>query len=201
MFKAIKKIILASASPRRQQYLQDLGVDFTIQTAEIDEEPVTGEAPSVFVQRMAREKVMAIMEQFPDAWVIGADTIVTIDKKILGKPGGMQEAAAMLRFLSGRTHSVLTGFCLGCKEMGVDVCQWVESRVAFSNLSEEMIQAYVATGEPLDKAGSYGIQGKGAFMVENIRGSYSNIVGLPLAELVGVLCQYGVLEAISHADL
>ncbi len=193
MFVTKKPLVLASGSPRRQQFFQDLGLEFTIRTADIDERVRDGELPLEFVMRMAREKARAVMLQFPNHWVVAADTIVGIDNHIFGKPEAEEDAVKMLLQLAGREHSVLTGFCMGCVDAGTEIVRSVVTTVNFFPFSEDIARAYVETGEPLDKAGGYGIQGRGALLVESLSGSYTNVVGLPLAEVVHLLCEYDVL--------
>ena len=176
-----QKLILASGSPRRAELLQSAGVDFIIQKPETDETPRAGESPSAFAERAAVEKA----EWFQiggDEIVIGADTVVTIDGQILGKPAGAADAVSMLQLLSGRTHEVITGVCLRSAERTVSFA--VVTSVEFRVLSAGEIAMYVASGEPMDKAGAYAIQGGAAGMVRRIDGSYSNVVGLPLCETI-----------------
>lgn len=187
------KIILASGSPRRQEYLQEMGVRFTVRTAVVDEQPFDQESPQDFVLRMAREKAAAVSADFSDSWVISGDTIVCLGEKILGKPADENEAVALLMALAGREHCVKTGFCVSHRASGVQIVRLVTTRVRFAEFSETVARAYVAAGESLDKAGAYGIQGKGIFLVKSIEGSYSNVVGLPLYELIEVLLANGVI--------
>jgi len=193
IYSSCKSLILASASPRRQGYLLELGMEFRIQSADIDETPFPEEKPHAFVRRMAVEKAKPIMDLYPDAWIVAADTVVSLADVILGKPKDSKDAVSMLMQLSGREHWVQSGICLACRQEEVIAVQSVSTRVVFSSFSEKVAQAYVATGEPLDKAGSYGIQGKGAFLVKEIEGSYSNVVGLPLCELLLMLESHGVI--------
>ncbi len=188
------KIILASGSPRRQLYLQEMGLRFTIKSPSISEDHFDHEGPEQFVLRMAREKAVEVSSEFPESWVISGDTVVCLGDKILGKPADEDEAVALLMALSGREHAVKTGFCVAHGSRGVNIVQSVTTKVRFADFSESVARAYVATGESLDKAGAYGIQGKGAFLVKTIEGSYSNVVGLPLYELMEVLQENGVIE-------
>lgn len=194
MFTLAGELILASASPRRRDFLQQLGLSFTCRPAEIVERQEAGEGPADFVARLAREKAGVIAAGSPDAWVLAADTVVVLDGRILGKPRDAAEARAMLGELAGRWHQVWTGFAILCQARAVQVERAVTTEVSFAGLAPELIAAYVATGEPLDKAGAYGIQGRGGCLVEEVRGSYSNVVGLPLAEVVGELLALGVLR-------
>jgi septum formation protein len=194
MYRNRQAIVLASGSPRRQQYLHEMGLDFTVQTGNVEEQPFSGERPEDFVMRMAAEKAGAVSERNPHAWVIGGDTVVCLDKRILGKPADKEEAVAQLMALSGREHLVMTGFCVAHTGNAVKAVRSVTTYVRFARFSQQTAEAYVATGESLDKAGAYGIQGKGACLVESIDGSYSNVVGLPLCELLSVLLEYNVIE-------
>lgn len=194
MYQNVQPIILASGSPRRQQYLKEMGLRFTIQTAAVREQPQGNEDSASFVMRMAEEKAAVVSAEFADSWVISGDTVVCLGDKILGKPSDEREAVTQLMALSGREHSVKTGFCVVHKARGLKIVQLVATKVLFADFSEAVALAYVATGESLDKAGAYGIQGKGIFLVRAIDGSYSNVVGLPLYELVEVLLAYGVIE-------
>jgi septum formation protein len=192
--KTAAKFILASASPRRKSLLQELGLDFEIKEAGIDECPAAGESPQVFVKRAASDKAGYISRANPGYWVLGADTIVVHDNRILGKPGDAAEALEVLQTLSGREHLVHTGFCLMHEKEKITVSSVVTTEVSFSPFSRDIAAAYVATGEPLDKAGAYGIQGRGSFLVERINGSYTNVVGLPLVEVIEELLRYKVVE-------
>jgi len=192
-FKSYAELILASASPRRRELLHGLGLDFHIEAAAVDERLKPRENPQDFVQRIASEKAETIGANFPDTWVLGADTIVVLDDTILGKPADAEDAMRMLCFLSGRSHEVMTGFTLCNRQAGQDFRKMVRTEVLFTAFTEEIAAAYVRTGEPLDKAGSYGIQGMGGVLVQEIKGSYSNVVGLPLAEVVEALLGFGVI--------
>ena len=194
MYHNQSKLILASGSPRRQQYLKDMGLNFVVRTASVHEQPLEQETSENFVLRMSREKAAAVSVDFPDSWVISGDTVVCLGDQILGKPTDKDHAFALLMELSGREHCVKTGFCVSKSSSGVEVAQSVTTKVYFSKFSESVARAYVATGEPLDKAGAYGIQGKGACLVKSIEGSYSNVVGLPLYELMEVLLEKGVIK-------
>jgi len=196
MFVTLKPLVLASNSPRRRAYFEDLGLDFTVYSTDIDEQLRTDEDPDHLVRRLAREKALAVCHLFPASWVVAADTVVCAGDRVLGKPRDRDEAVSMLLSLAGRMHTVRTGFCVACATEGVDVRRAVVSSVWFSAFGEEVAQAYAATGEPLDKAGAYGIQGKGAFLVERIAGSYSNIVGLPLCQVLRVLLHHKVVAPL-----
>ncbi|MEM7480587.1 MAG: Maf family protein [Acidobacteriota bacterium] len=169
-------LILASASPRRRELLGHLGLAFEVRPMDIDETPRLGEAPAAYVARLAAEKAAAAARD--GEWVLAADTIVVLDGEILGKPVDEADARAMLGRIAGRGHIVLTAVEL---RHGVDRAGTVEhTRVRMADLSKERIAWYVATGEPMDKAGAYGIQALGALLVEEVEGNYSNVVGLPL---------------------
>lgn len=195
MYKTTAPLILASASPRRREYLLGLGLEFEIRTVPIVEEPLPGEAPEDFVRRMAQEKAFAVGHNSPESWVIGGDTVVCLDKVILGKPADAEDAVVMLMALSGREHLVRSAFCVTHLATARKVVQSVSTRVFFASFPESVARAYVATGEPFDKAGAYGIQGRGAALVTAVEGSYSSVVGLPLAELVRVLLTNGIIAA------
>ncbi len=177
---ANQKLILASGSPRRAELLRSAGMDFKVVVPQIDEAPLPGEAAAAFVMRTAREKAESLPAS--GAVILAADTAVVDGEQILGKPVDTADAAAMLRSLSGRTHEVMTGVCLRFPER--TACFHTETRVTFRTLSESEIIDYVATGEPMDKAGAYAIQGGAAKMVRRVEGSYSNVVGLPLCEVI-----------------
>ena len=194
MYHNREELILASGSPRRQQYLKEMGLNFTVRTAAVNEQPFEHESPEDFVLRMAREKAVVVSSEFPDSWVISGDTVVCLGDKILGKPADENDAVALLMELSGREHCVKTGFCVAHGLRGVNIVQSVTTKVHFAEFSESIARAYVAEGESLDKAGAYGIQGKGGLLVKAIEGSYSNVVGLPLYELTEVLLANGVIE-------
>lgn len=220
-----KKLILASASPRRRELLRMLGLDFEIMvsTAEEKNRESSGlpgepgkpglpglpdkhslgmaEIPGEQAMRVAADKAAEIAELHPEALVIAADTIVVIDHRILGKPRDEEEARAMLSFLSGRWHEVYTGLALVRVAEKKRLLDYEQTRVKFRSLSREEIDRYLRSGEPMDKAGAYGIQGLGAVLVERIEGCYFNVVGLPLARLTLLLKEFGfeVLEVSSYA--
>jgi septum formation protein len=183
-------LILASGSPRRKSLLKDWGLRLKIVPADVQEVPRLREDPFLFSKRMAEEKAGIVSSLYPNHWVLGADTVVVLGEKILGKPKNSEEAKRFLRLLSGKTHRVITGFCLMNRAMNRSMVQGVSTRVKFKSLSLEEIDWYVQTGEPLDKAGAYAIQGKGAFCVKKIQGSYTNVVGLPVTEVLEALRKY-----------
>jgi septum formation protein len=179
-------IVLASASPRRQELLRSAGIAFVVQAADIDETPMTGETARACAERLAREKAFAVWRGRPEDVVLGADTIVVADEIILGKPADAADAARMLRMLSGRVHAVITGVCVVKSVAGgqAPVASQIASEttlVTMNSLSDAEIRDYVATGEPMDKAGAYAIQGMASRWIPRIEGDYSNVVGLPVA--------------------
>lgn len=189
-FRKVGLTILASASPRRRQLLDLIGLPFDVVAAEIDETPEDGEDPKQFAVRAARDKALEVARKFPDRLVLGADTVVEIDSEILGKPSSEADAAAMLRQLSARPHLVHTAVAAvvddTCHE-AVDT-----ATVEFVPLSDELIAWYVATGEPMDKAGAYAIQGIGGLLVASVEGSPHTVVGLPLHLLPGLFGAHGL---------
>ncbi len=173
--------VLASASPRRRRLLEQLGLRFDVRVPDVDETPVPGQSPQDLVLRLALEKAEPIAESLPEALTLAADTVVVLDGELLGKPSDEQEARVMLRALSGRTHTVFTGIALLHSRSDRCVTAAVETKVTFSDLADDEIARYVATGSPLDKAGAYGIQDDyGALFISRIDGDYYNVVGLPL---------------------
>jgi len=190
-----EKIILASSSPRRKELMAEAGIDFKIHVADIDESKVDpGMAPENYVCLLSQIKAQAVAANYPDAWTIGADTIVAVDNTILGKPAGHQQAVTMLSRLSNREHSVFTAFTITRPDANEVVTRVVNTRVRFKKLSNDEINWYANTGEPYDKAGGYGIQGIGAFLVKEISGSYTNVVGLPVCELIEALAALGAIN-------
>lgn len=187
----MKDIVLASGSPRRREILSAMGLDFDVYVSEADEDSVSPEGIStgVYVQELAMLKASAAAKllEGEDTLIIAADTVVCQDGKILGKPKDSDDAKNMLSNLSGKCHSVFTGICVMRAKNAFSVCSAVETKVYFKELSPEKIERYVSTKEPLDKAGAYGIQGRGALFVEKIDGDYLNVVGLPAARLFEIL--------------
>jgi septum formation protein len=171
-------LVLASQSPRRREILLLAGIPFTVRVADVDESLLAGESPSAYVQRLAAAKAHAV-EASAEETVLGADTTVVIDGDILAKPADVADARRMLAQLSGRRHEVLTGICL--RQGAHSICEYAATGVVFASLSSEEIDAYVATGEPMDKAGAYAIQGLASKFVERIEGDYFNVMGLPVA--------------------
>src|SRR3972149_243191 len=188
------RIILASSSPRRKVLLEKIGLSFDICHSNIDENIKKGETPEEHCLRLAEEKAKEAAKNVKRGWIIGADTIVFIDNRILGKPSGIKEAREMLNLLKGRYHKVCTAFCLLNAVTGNKIKRVVESRVKIKNLTDKEIEDYIKTSEPFDKAGAYAVQGIGSFMVEGIEGSYTNVVGLPMAEFEEALEQAGIIN-------
>lgn len=195
-----QELILASRSPRRAEFLKSLGLGFSVQSPDILEDQLPGENASDYALRLAREKCAKVSAQFPSAAVLAADTVVVrrnqVGEQTYGKPENPADAARMLGELQGTVHYVLTAFCLR-SGLHDEVSRVVESEVEFVPLSAKEIARYVATGEPMDKAGSYAIQGLAARFVRRVTGSYTNIVGLPLAEVYEALQQFGVVPEAS----
>jgi len=186
-------VLLASGSPRRRQFLTDVGIPFQVVVPQVDEAPAPGEEPHDTVQRLAELKARDAARRTPRAQglVLAADTEVVVDGVALGKPANPADATAMLRRLSGREHLVITGICIldqrsGAVERGV-----ADTRVRFRELDDDEIEGYVSTGEPLDKAGAYACQGIGAFLIARVEGSYTNVVGLPLGQVIQMLQRMG----------
>ena len=185
------KLVLASQSPRRKELLGRLGLEFTTKASQVDEEAFSAATPEELVKTLSREKARWVAQrESEDAIVIGADTVVVLDGDVLGKPGSQAQAREMLRRLSGRVHQVYTGVsvCQG----DFTVTQVEATQVRFRPLTEEEIHCYVRSGEPMDKAGAYGLQGLGALLVEGVEGDYTNVVGLPICRLGHILLQFGI---------
>lgn len=199
MFLASCPLILASASPRRQAYLARLELPYRCVPATIDETPAGGEAPEAFARRMATAKAGQVAAAHPGACVIGADTVVALDHQIFGKPRDQAEALTILRTLQGRTHAVITGLAVILNQRAISEVSATTTLVTFDDFDDQILQAYVDSGEPMDKAGAYGIQGKGTFLVRAIAGSCSNVVGLPVNALVQVLLRHQLIRAASPA--
>jgi len=218
------RLILASKSPRRRQLLEGIGLKFIIVPASIDESIEADEDVESVVLRLAEEKAQVVADAHEDSYVLAADTVVVLTQEdteddseedseetpavksaIFGKPRDEAEAKEMLYRLQGREHAVITGYCLCCKSDSFSASRIVETTVKMKPLSREEIEAYVATGEPLDKAGSYAIQGIGGAFVESLQGSFTNVVGLPVAQVLSDLSQCGIwtpaaLERFSKAE-
>jgi septum formation protein len=185
-------IILASNSPRRRELLRQIGVPFSVAPADVDEDIMPGEAAETYATRVARDKARIAAARIHVGIVIAADTIVVLDNEILGKPADSTDAARMLEKLSGRVHRVITAIVIKDAGTGRELEKSAETRVWFRNLSPVEIASYVESGEPLDKAGAYGIQERGALLVDRIEGCYYNVVGLPLSILVELLQEIGL---------
>jgi len=188
------QLILASKSPRRKQLLQQAGLTFTVIPGDFDEDGVPFTEPEPYVKTLAIHKARQISKNHPDSWVIGADTIVCIDDTVLGKPKDREDARRMLNLLSGQTHQVFTGYALICGRADKCVSGAIKTDVCFKNLTDEEIEWYTHTREPFDKAGAYAIQGLGTFLVKQINGSYTNVVGLPVCEVIDQLVKQGVIR-------
>ena len=185
-------IILASNSPRRKELLRQVGVSFTVDPADVDERPFPGERPEDYAVRVALDKARVAAARSKNGVIIAADTIVVVDDTILGKPADRNDAERMLTVLSGRVHRVITGLAVIDAASGKTMTNSAVTSVWFRDLSQQEIQSYIAGGEPLDKAGAYGIQGKGALLVKQIEGCYFNVVGLPLSLLGELLRKFGI---------
>ena len=195
-------LVLASASPRRQELLRNAGIPFVVQPTDIPEVPRPGEAPRAFAERMAREKALTVFRQRPDDFVLGADTIVIVDAEILGKPRDAADAVRMLHLLSGRRHQVTTGVCLvGPQprtenqqlETGFEDVRSATTIVTVDALSDDDIRSYISTNEPMDKAGAYAIQGRASRWIPYIDGDYFNVVGLPVALVYRMLREHAAI--------
>ncbi len=186
-------LILASKSPRRRYLLEKAGLSFSVIPSDIDETTVPLSPPEVYVRVLSEAKAESIAKKYPEKWVIGADTIVLKDGSVLGKPGSIDEARSMLKQLSGQAHEVFTGYSIVCKAKNRKFSETVQTEVYFKNLTDEEIEWYIHTKEPFDKAGAYAIQGLGTFLVKRINGSYTNVVGLPVCEVIEFLIKEGVV--------
>jgi len=195
------KLVLASRSPRRKELLEQMGLAIDILPADVDETEKPGQPPLEVVKALSEKKTSHIMHQRKNAWVLGADTIVVLDMQSLGKPENREQAIHMLGLLSGRTHSVFTAYTVGhFARRQMKTCA-VETQVVFKTLTKPEILWYTSTEEPYDKAGGYAIQGLGAFLIKEICGSYSNVVGLPVCELIQTLTALKVIQfEDSHHD-
>jgi nucleoside triphosphate pyrophosphatase len=194
-------LVLASASPRRQELLRNAGIPFVVQPTDIPEIPKDGEAPRAFAERMAQEKALAVSLQRANDFVLGADTIVVVDSQILGKPRDAADAVRMLRLLSGRRHEVITAVCLIGRgldsanrklQIGFEDVRSETTVVTMDALSDHEIRSYISTGEPLDKAGAYAIQGRASRWIPRIQGDYFNVVGLPVSLVYKMMREHSV---------
>ena len=188
-----KLLILASSSPRRQELLHEIGVPFQVHAANINEDQRPGEAPMAYALRLAREKAQAVLAQYPQSYVLGADTIVVLKGEVLGKPIDHADAARMLRLLSGRAHEVTTAVSLIATGTLAET-RASTTKVYFREIAEAEIQQYVAGGEPMDKAGAYAIQGGASRLTDRIEGEFSNVVGLPLSLVTEMLLTTGLMK-------
>jgi len=187
-----RRIVLASASPRRRELLEQVGLEFSIDPGEVDERVPAGEEPGHLVLRLALDKATSVARRHPGAVVIGADTVVVLDGTVLGKPSDVDHARAMLRLLAGAAHRVLTGVAVVDAFSGRRRSEYEETLVWMRPYTEQEIERYLATGEPMGKAGAYAIQGRGALLVRRIEGCYANVVGMPLVLLASLLENFGV---------
>ena len=193
-------LVLASASPRRQELLRNAGIPFVARPTDIPETPNKDEAPRAFAERMAREKALAAFDSKSGDFVLGADTVVVVDSEMMGKPRDNADAARMLRLLSGRPHQVITGVCLlgpelrqNHKEKTFEDVRSETTTVSMNALSKDDIQSYVSSSEPMDKAGAYAIQGRASRWISRIEGDYFNVVGLPVSLVYRMMQEHGAL--------
>jgi len=185
------ELILASGSPRRAEILRTLGLDARVERPEVEESVLPGEAPEAHAERLAREKALSVALRHPERWIVAGDTVVTDGRSILGKPQDQEDAVRTLLLLQGRTHRVISALALVSPD-GRSIHSGVQiTRVTFRPFDSDLAEAYVQTGEPMDKAGSYGIQGAGAALVDRIEGDYSGVVGLPVPLLVRLMEEAG----------
>lgn len=189
-----ERFILASVSPRRLELLSLMGLPVEVIPSGIEESFDPEETPEGHVMRLSSLKAQAVSVEYPGAWVLGADTIVLMDGEVLGKPKDKKMAAEMLHKLSGREHTVFTGFTLIRQSTGYKTCHTVSSTVLFRELSQDEVAWYVSSSEPYDKAGGYAVQGLGSFFIRAICGSYTNVMGLPMCELVDACMQAGMIR-------
>lgn len=190
-------IVLASASPRRSELMALAGIACKVLPADICEDVLHGEQPAEHVMRLSREKSQAVADKTDGRFFIGADTVVVLDGRIMGKPADHGEAFEMLSALSGRTHEVITGFTVLDRETSVCISRSVRTEVTFKTLTAQEINGYIATGCPMDKAGAYAIQGGAVHFVRSICGSYTNVIGLPMTELYEVLCTMQAVDYVA----
>lgn len=189
---ALKPLILASGSPRRRHWLEAMRIPFEIQVPDVDETPLLDEDPGDLVLRLAELKAEVVARRHPGRWVMAADTTVAVDHHTLNKPTDVEDAVRMLSLIQGRAHQVHTGFCL---QRNDEVHSFVDTaQVVFRPLSEAQIRWYIATREPMDKAGSYAIQGIGALFIEGVEGSFSTVMGLPVERMGALIHQLGLLK-------
>jgi septum formation protein len=187
-------LILASKSPRRKELLEQAGLIFEVVPSSVDEKDITNLAPEKLVETLAETKARDVAVAYPDSWVIGADTIVLNQGKILGKPGSKETARQMIQQLNGQIHEVFTGYAIYCEARKTCISGVVTTEVHFRDLSPQEMEWYIQTDEPYDKAGAYAIQGLGSFLVKRIYGSYTNVVGLPVCEVLEHLLKNDIIE-------
>lgn len=198
----LQDIILASASPRRRELLSQIGINFQVVPSSADETLLSNETPEAHTIRLSCDKALEVANRPGQngRWFIGSDTVVVRDEEILGKPADAAAAVRMLTSLSGRSHRVISGYAVYDRKSRRTLSAAVTTRVFFKNLTSREIDGYIATGEPFDKAGSYAIQGIGSFMVPKIEGSYTNVVGLPLCEVIAALEDLGAIKLFATQD-
>ena len=194
------RLILASKSPRRRYLLEQAGLKFDVIPSSIDESIIPQTTPIEYVKALSKVKALDIAVRHPESWVIGADTIVLIGNRILGKPEGHSSARAMLQGLSGQTHQVFTGFTICCQQVKRQITASACTDVTFKQLSVNEIEWYISSDEPFDKAGAYAIQGLGTFLVKSIKGSYTNVVGLPVCEVIEILIHEKVICMVNGTE-
>lgn len=187
-------LVLASKSPRRRALLDQAGLAFAVVPSSVDESQLAVSLPERRARLLAEAKAHEVAQRYPQSWVIGADTMVVIANNVLGKPRTVHEARHMLDALSGKTHRVLTGYCICCKAAKESFSDTVETKVRFKTLTKGEIDWYIDTEEPFDKAGGYGAQGLGTFLIRRLEGSYASVVGLPVCEVIDYLVKQGVVQ-------
>jgi septum formation protein len=201
IFRNLQPLVLASESPRRIQLLRSLGLTFEVIPSGVEENDNLKKEPGNLAEYHAKEKAKAVSRRYPGAWVLSADTIVVLDDTIFGKPASTERAVDMLKQLSGQDHHVFSGLCLMRGDPTFMRVGCFRTKVRFKRLSDAEIHAYVETGEPLDKAGAYGIQEIGVFVVESLQGSYTNVVGLPLCETLEWLLEQGIIAVVPSGSV
>lgn len=200
MAKKSRGIVLASASPRRRELLKQVGIEFQVIPSDAAEVLLANEVAADHAVRLSRDKALEVAgrQAVAGRWFIGSDTVVVRDSAVLGKPADAASARTMLESLSGRDHRVISGYAVHDRETGRTISAAVMTKVFFKELTSREIEGYIATGEPFDKAGAYAIQGIGAFMIPRIEGSYSNVVGLPLCEVITALEELGAIDLFNQ---
>ncbi len=183
-------IVLASASPRRSELLRNAAIPFRVKPGHVPEYPNPGESPLAYCQRLARDKARAVQSQFPDCFILGADTVVIVDEHLLEKPQDAEDAVRMIKLMLDRSHLVTTGVCLIAPGGKVEDIRSETTEVTFSSMTDEEIRSYVATGEPMDKAGAYGIQGVASRWIRRVDGCYFNVMGLPIGLVYRMLREH-----------